>query len=249
MAAIAKALEVGAHGIEVDVRVTRDEHFVLIHDSTLRRTTNVHRRFPHRMHDPVETFTLEELHLLDAGSWFVDGDPFGQIASGAVSAAEIENLKGVQIPLFSEALAFVKKHHWFVNIEIKELPDPALIDRLLVLIDEARLPTGWLSLSSFQHDYLKRIAETRPDIEINALIGDSESEPQDWGNYEFEVYNANGDLTDEHQIERALEHGCRINLYTVNDPEQMKRFLRAGVSKIITDFPQRLLLLNLESEV
>ena len=246
MAAIEKAFEIGAHGIEVDVRVSADEHFILMHDPTLRRTTDVHLRFPERANDPVNSFTIEELQQLDAGSWFVDSDPFGEIASGAVSAAEAERLRGARIPPISEVLAFVKNHRWFINIEIKELPDPKRVDVLLAVIDEAGLPANWMSISSFRHDYLRHLEEVRPEIEINALIGESEFEPQDWGNYEFQIYNANADLTDEIQIARALEHGCQVNLFTVNEPEQMKRFLQAGVCRIITDYPQRLGRLHLD---
>lgn len=246
MAAIKKAFEIGAHGIEVDVRISADGHFILMHDPTLRRTTDVHLRFPERANDPVETFTLEELQQLDTGSWFVDSDPFGEIAAGTVSAAEAERLRGARIPRISEVLAFVKNNRWFINIEIKELPDPKRVGVLLALIDAIRLPVTWVSISSFRHSYLRHLQEVRPEIEVNALIGESETEPQDWGNYEFQIYNANVDLTDEIQIARALEHGCQVNLFTVNEPEQMKRFLQAGVSKIITDFPQRLGRLHLD---
>jgi len=54
-----KALELGVDMIEIDLRLSRDGHLVLIHDATLDRTTNGR--------GPVERHTLKELLALDAG--------------------------------------------------------------------------------------------------------------------------------------------------------------------------------------
>ena len=44
--------------------------------------------------------------------------------------------------------------------------------------------------------------------------------------------------TNEKQIRTAHKHGCQVNVYTVNRPSEMQRFIRAGVRGIFTDFPQ-----------
>ena len=62
LAAFHKALGVGADGIELDVRLTRDGHAAVIHDRWLDRTTTGKGL--------VGACTLEELKRLDAGSWF-----------------------------------------------------------------------------------------------------------------------------------------------------------------------------------
>jgi glycerophosphoryl diester phosphodiesterase len=64
------AIEAGAHYLEADIRRTRDGELVVFHDVTLKRTTNVSRVFPERRSDQIHTFTLEQLKLLDTGSWF-----------------------------------------------------------------------------------------------------------------------------------------------------------------------------------
>jgi glycerophosphoryl diester phosphodiesterase len=238
--AIEKAYELGAHGIEIDVRATADDEFVLMHDNTPARTTDVHHIFPERQNNPIHTFYLTELMRLDAGSWFIDADPFGTIGTGQLNTDEVDSIRGITIPTLAEACDFVKGRSWFVNIELKDLPRLSLVDLVVTLIDELKLQPSWFSLSSFTHEYLHRIRDLRPDFEINALIGGNGMRPQNWGAYEFEIYNANADLTDEKQIEHAHAHGCQVNLYTVNEPEQMTRFLKAGVNKIFTDYPQRL---------
>ncbi len=55
---------------EIDLRVTSDQQLIIMHDATLRRTTDVAAVFPDRADDPVSTFSLAEIERLDAGSWY-----------------------------------------------------------------------------------------------------------------------------------------------------------------------------------
>jgi len=61
LAAFARAFRDGAHGIELDVRLSRDGVPVVIHDSTLR--SGLRKRF-------VSRRTLAQLQEIDAGTWF-----------------------------------------------------------------------------------------------------------------------------------------------------------------------------------
>ena len=60
--AFQKALELGADGIELDVRLTKDDQLVVFHDRRLERTSNGN--------GPVNLSTLDEVRALNAGSWF-----------------------------------------------------------------------------------------------------------------------------------------------------------------------------------
>ena len=62
LAALRRAIEVGATASEVDVRLTRDRQLVILHDQTLDRTTNGTGK--------IGSKTLAEVRGLDAGSWF-----------------------------------------------------------------------------------------------------------------------------------------------------------------------------------
>jgi glycerophosphoryl diester phosphodiesterase len=61
-AAFERALELGADGIETDVRLTADGVLVLLHDDTVDRTTDGR--------GPIAELRWPEAELLDAGSWF-----------------------------------------------------------------------------------------------------------------------------------------------------------------------------------
>jgi glycerophosphoryl diester phosphodiesterase len=242
MPAIRKAWETGADAVEIDVAVSLDGQLIILHDETLQRTTDVRRRFPDRAEAPCSAFTLAQIRSLDAGSWFLDTDPFGQIAAGTISSADLQQFAGISVPTLAEVLEFIRQTSWQVNIEIKRalppMEDFPVVDAVLQDIDRQQMPPGTISISSFVHEYIREIRAKRPDIEIHALIGPTGECPQDWGGYEFSIYNAWAGCTDEDQIRAAHRHGCQVNLYTVNDPAEMQRFAAAGVRGIFTDYPQ-----------
>ena len=60
--AFRKALDLGADGIELDVRLTKDEKLVVFHDRRLERTSTGH--------GPVNHSTQDQVRELDAGSWY-----------------------------------------------------------------------------------------------------------------------------------------------------------------------------------
>ncbi|MGA7607078.1 MAG: glycerophosphodiester phosphodiesterase family protein, partial [Anaerolineales bacterium] len=62
LASFELALSQGADAIELDVNLSADGEVVIIHDSTVDRTTNGHGR--------VAQLSLTELRSLDAGSFF-----------------------------------------------------------------------------------------------------------------------------------------------------------------------------------
>jgi glycerophosphoryl diester phosphodiesterase len=100
--ALAAAVELGADFVEFDVRATRDERLVVIHDERLERTTDGAGR--------VAEKSLHELRAFDAGSWH-----------GAEHA-------GRKVPTLNETLAVLKGTAPFI-VDFKE-EAPALVEEL-----------------------------------------------------------------------------------------------------------------------
>ncbi len=244
LVAARKALEIGADLWETDVSVTADGELILLHDESLTRTTDAARRFPHRAPWTCSTFSLAEILTLDAGSWFVETDPFGQIAAGAVPVHDQVAYQGLPVPTVREALRFTRDAGWRVNLELKQLSPPLesfpLVERVLAVIEETGIAADRVILSSFHHDWLHQAQAKRPDIEVQALIGDPVTAPLDWGDLSFAAYNVCSALITEAKIREVTAQGIAVNLFTVNDASDMRRFIAAGVSGLFTDFPQRL---------
>jgi glycerophosphoryl diester phosphodiesterase len=242
LSAARKALAVGADMWELDVQFTADRELIVLHDSTLKRTSNVEDLFPHRRPWQVHEFTLDEIRRLDFGSWFIERDPFGQIAAGVVTKEEIESYVGEPAPTLEQALSFTREHNWLVNLEIKDLSvrpgNNLIVDRIISLVKKLNMVDTVL-VSSFNHDYLAQIAASYPQVATGVLDTKPHRRPalllRRLGARTYHPRRIFMPLAD---IPKMKRQGFGVNIRTINDRKTMERLVRAGVSGIFTDFPQ-----------
>jgi len=244
LAAGRAALELGADVWGVDVRMTRDGVFVLMHDKTLDRTTDVEDRFPTRSPWRVEEFSLQEIRRLDAGSWFVDADPFGQIEAGCVCAAELEGYIGEPVTTLREALEFVAREGWLIDIEVKSGVDADLDElahRLLDVIGKTDTADR-IMVSSFDHEILRAVKRLNPAIPTGALTIFAPLDPVPYLNdLEADVYLPSAVGYPPGLLDDLSEAGIRVHVWTYNAEDQLGRLAQTpGIAGIYTDFPQRL---------
>lgn len=244
LAAARKALDCGADMWELDVGMTADGVLILIHDDTLRRTSNVSEIFPERAPWPVHHFTLAEIRRLDFGSWFSDQDPFGQIAAGQVLPADLDSYIGEIAPTLEEALAFTRDNNWQVNVEIKDLSrrpgDAVVVEKVVALVEEMEM-TDRVLISSFNFSYLKRVKAANPNLAMAALVGQVFSEPLKLlHRLEAQAYHPHVTAITVEAIADLRAEGFGVSVWTVNDEETMCSLIEAKASGIITDFPQML---------
>ena len=244
IAAGEKALEAGADLWGIDVRLTKDGIFVLMHDKTLTRTTNAKEVFPDRAPWAVEDFTLAELKRLDAGSWFLKTDPFGQIKAGNVSPEDQRAYVGEPIPTLREALLFTKAHDWRMDIEVKPMDHPPaarIAEKLVSLIEETGMENR-VMVSSFDHQILRAVKEIAPEIPTAALVIFPPLDPIGF------LEGLGADAYDPSPVafnpDIAAELGARgfgVYVWTYDDEAQLRRLAAvSGITGIYTDFPQRL---------
>lgn len=153
-----KALEFPIVGWEVDVVLTADGIPIINHDaSSFQRTSNIDKVFPSRAKDAPETFTLAEVKQLDAGSWFVETDPFGTIAAGQVSADWIAKYAGEPIPTLEEVLNFTRDHGLMVYLDIKTLQGlTPYADHFFEIIVDTILASG-INLTQIQIEQIDAV--------------------------------------------------------------------------------------------
>ncbi len=242
LAAARKGLECGADLWECDVNLSSDGVPVIVHDDTLKRTSNVTSVFPSRKPWKVNTFTLEELRRLDFGSWFNNSDPFKQIKEGFVTVEEQRKYAGEPIPTLEEALVFTKEKNWQINVEIKNLrgtpEDASVVEKVVDQIRKLNMEDHvWIS--SFNHQYITRVKQLMPDIRTGALMEWLDLNPlarlKQTG---AQSYNPGIRLASARTIRSIREQGYDVFVWTVNKEASMRKLIKAGVSGIITDFPQ-----------
>lgn len=244
LAAGQAALELGADVWGVDARLSEDGVLVLMHDATLDRTTDVEAQFPTRAPWKVEAFTFTEIRTLDAGSWFLRDDPFGQIGAGCVAAAALTRYAGERVPSLREALGFVAAHEWRIDIELKptEGADPEdLARRVVDLLVETRT-TDRAMISSFDHEILRAVKALDPTIPTGALAifapRDLVAYLDDLG---ADVYLPSLVGFTEDLLTELSDAGFGVHVWTYNAEAQFERLVSTpGITGITTDFPQRL---------
>lgn len=243
MAAFAAGLRDGAPWFELDVAASSDGVLVVMHDDTLTRTTDAKKVFPDRAPWTVYDFTFAELKTLDAGSWFAAADPFKTIASGLVGADDLARVSGERVPALREALEFCRDKGLRINVEIKDATgrgcDGWIVERTVDLIRELGME-GRTLISSFNHDYLRRVRKACPGIELGALV---ESVPAGIVDLlrELGARSLNPGLKGlkAETVREVREAGFDVFVWTVNETEDMRRMADAGATGIITDFPAR----------
>jgi glycerophosphoryl diester phosphodiesterase len=244
LAAGRKAFEFGADLWGVDVRLTQDGVFVLMHDETLERTTNAAELFPSRAPWRVANFSSDEIRTLDAGSWFVRDDPFSEIEAGNVSAEELQAYIGEPVPTLQQALEFTAALDWRIDVEVKPTgaADAATIaERLLALIGQTETDDR-VMISSFDHEILRAVKRIDPSVPVGALVLFAPLDPvRALEELEADVYLPSLVGYTSELVARLAELGIGTHPWTYNSIDQLERLATLpGITGIYTDFPQRL---------
>ncbi|WP_047871015.1 glycerophosphodiester phosphodiesterase family protein [Nocardiopsis sp. RV163] len=226
LAALDTADRLGAETVEVDVQRTKDDVLVLMHDTTLERTTDVEEVFPERGSYEVADFTMDEVRELDAGAWFdasFDGEPVPTFAEG------LDRLEQLDLNLFLE----LKEPGLYPGIE-QEIADE-LTGRGTWLEPNPDGEPRRLVVQSFDWQSVRRSKDLLPSVP-HALLGrvpESSIDEHDWA----QMINPNHTTIDATYVERVHEAGMEIMPYTINERSRMDTVLGWKVDGFITDYP------------
>jgi glycerophosphoryl diester phosphodiesterase len=217
--------------MSVDVRVTRDNIPILMHDSSLRRTTNVEHVFPDRADDPVESFTYAELKRLDAGAWYGKKYKNQPILKLHDVLNYIGNSVGISITpqesLTDEGYPDTERMMQALN---NEFASDKQWDQLL--------SSQLVEFSSGNAESLRLLARSQPDARIQWLTSSIPSdgllsETHSWAN---SLGIGVDDLT-ESDAARVHDAGLSLALHNVNSTKDLIRALNLGASTIFTQTP------------
>lgn len=126
-----------------------------------------------------------------------------------------------------------------INVELK---GPNTADGTYAVIQEFINEYGWkiedFQISSFRHDELRRMRELSPDIEIAILPhGDLTKAVEVAKDINAQAINAHFGGLNKESVAKMHAAGFKVNAWTVNDKETMRRLRDAGVDGFITNYP------------
>lgn len=230
--------------IELDVRLSRDDQVVVFHDEGLSRTSDAPQVAAKlgKTSLALRDWRLEELHLLDLGSWFLRDDPFGSLADGRIAAEQIRPHLPQRIATLAEVLDWCLHHHLPVNIEVKDLGREIdtihLAEAVVALVRRTR-SEHLVLLSSFVHAALSHYHRLAPEIATAALqdgahLADLSTTLFNLG---VSAYHPQDALVDASLIKSLTGAGLCVNVFTVNDARRIAQLAAWGVNGVFTDFP------------
>lgn len=212
IAAFTRGLAAGADGLELDVRLSKDRQAVVIHDSTVDRTTDARGR--------VDQFTAAELSRMDVLRSGAGVPRLGEVLERFSDAAVIVEVKETRVELVDAVVALVLDSHALDRVVLGSFHTAAV---RAARRREPRLPTG------------SSIGETRL-----ALYASYVGIAPFWAGYRaFQIPERTRGtrVVSKRFIRLAHEAGLVVQVWTVDDPSDMRRLLSWGADALITDRP------------
>jgi len=218
ISAIKYAWTHNADGVEIDVRLSKDNKIVVIHDMNTKRTSGVSRR--------VKSYSIESLKKLDVGSW------------------KGKKWLNERIPTLEEVFKKVPSGK-FVMIEIKS--SIAILPTLKKLLGKSHLKNSQIKLAGFGLKKMSLIKKTLPQFEVyrikrvdreniilnsyrlNRLIKSSKKNNLDGVSLSYSRW------LDKKKIERIKSSGLKVYVWTVDSPPKALRLINSGIDGIISN--------------
>ncbi|KWT62203.1 glycerophosphodiester phosphodiesterase [Streptomyces albus subsp. albus] len=230
LAAVDAAADLGFAWVENDVQRTKDGELVILHDTSLARTTNVEQVFPGRAPWNVADFTLAEIEKLDAGSWF--GPKFS----------------GERVPTLEDYMDTVEDNDQNLLLEIKS---PELYPGIERQILKELREDGWLDrdhvkrrliVQSFSADSVKKVHSLRPDIKTGFLGTPAVAELPKYAafadqiNPQYKSIDA-GYVASVHKVKGPHGRPLEVFTWTIDDAANAVKAAGQGVNGIISNKP------------
>jgi glycerophosphoryl diester phosphodiesterase len=212
------AIAMGADMVELDVQLASDKEVVVFHDENLSRCTDGRGR--------IADHTLAQLKKLDAGIWYD------------------KKFQNTRIPTLAEALG-VCKNKIAVNIEIKteavsKMFFGGIEEKCLKIVEQSGM-NGHVVFSSFDPRAIMHLKQIDNKVTVAVLFEkkhyDSKLPSDIINSVGADAFNCSISNFKKEWLTNIKSNNIPVNIYTVNDAENMRRFLDMGISGIFTNNP------------
>jgi glycerophosphoryl diester phosphodiesterase len=225
MPAFRATAEIPGTWLELDTVVSADGVPVVIHDSTLDRTTDCAGNV---LNTPLAEIERCRIDKLGVSEKLVDAPATPPI----------------RVPRLTEVLAFAKQRGLSVNVEIKRIPgDPGYVpgdtgfaEKVMEVVRAAALDPQKLIVQSFDPSNLDVAAQALPGVQLSflTLAQANEGAPEFAASKSYQWVSPGG-VPSASFMQRSRALGLKVVPYTLNSEEEVKAAAAAGVDAVITD--------------
>ncbi len=233
MAAFREAIAAGSDGIEFDVRLTRDGIPVVIHDSSLRRTSGLSQR--------VADLTWAEIRSVNVGSWFAQRQG---LAPGTFA--------GETVPSLEELFELFQSNDLKLYLEMKcdSMAEYRPLAKACCELIEAQRLKARVMIECFQLEALRIVKEIDSEIQNVALFEPTVTDPSllldrsilnkatEIGASALALHHR---LARKSLVEKAKVASVHVAVWTVDDPNWVEKARALGIDALITNDPVTLI--------
>lgn len=211
IAAVEKAVSLGADYAEIDVKLSKDGVPVVVHDESLKRLAGISGK--------VESMTAAELKELTITS----------------------NGKQGKIPTFEEMIQAVQgmKNRAGLLVELKPTSDTKeeLVRKVIEVVEKNSAQKQCIFMS-IDYKSVSLLKEQRPDWWVGYCIFGSAGKIEDavW-DYNIDFLAVEEGVASNRFMERARNSLIPVYIWTSNNYDDMANYLQMGASGITTDMP------------
>ena len=209
--AFKEAIRLGVHQIEFDVKMTKDKHCILTHDSRVKRVTNGT--------GSIKNMTLAEVKQLETGTW----------RRGKFTGS------GVKMPTLREAFDIMPMNIW-LNVHIHHASEELITAVATEIVRQGRQHQAFMAVGSSDAATARKVD---PKILICNMGGQGYSSRYvnatiEKGAQFIQLLNNVASPEDMAKLKKA---GVRINYfgYDLRHPEKLKGRFDAGVDFALVD--------------
>jgi glycerophosphoryl diester phosphodiesterase len=215
---ITKAFDLGLECVEIDVKVSKDNIPLLLHDDTLDRTTNGSGL--------VCNFTFDQINQLDAGYYFYNSKT------------------NIKVPSLRSVLDLIKKKKKYLNIELKPNKNYEELNVKNILKEINRNSYDKIYFSSFDLESCIILKETAPNLQCGFLNHDftkfNINETIDiCKKYNFFSCGINLNLFSNSVLNQFVENEIQVTVYADNNISKVEahNLWNNNVTSIFIDDP------------
>lgn len=208
--AFESAVAKNAPMIEFDVQMTKDNALVIMHDSTVDRTTNGKGK--------IVDLTFDEIRALDAGGWFD------------------AKFKGVKVPTLKEVLDVIPTTI-LCNVHLKNGPGIATATAK-VIVDMGRTGHCFLACSTEQMEEVHKVYPEFKICNMSRQGNDRKAYIDVTLAFHANFIQLVGKQADESlagDVARLHAGGVQVNWFHAEDEATIRALAGAGVDFILTD--------------